>query len=585
MRSIRLLLVTVLAFALVVVTALVSATLLTIGTPAHAQVPAASATTPAAAAPSPPAAASGTPVAPRLFDGYGNYHRTISTVSPEAQRWFDQGIQLLYGFNHDEAIRSFRHAAEIDPNCLMAWWGIAYANGHHINNPEMTEEQTRNACAATAEAQKRIDLGTPAEQALVRAVAKRYVEPPPADRKPLDVAYADAMGEAWRAFPDDPDIGALYAESLMDLQPWDLWTHDGEPKGRTLEIVAVLEAVLARTPRHPGANHFYIHAVEASPAPEKGLASADRFVDLVPGAGHLVHMPSHIYIRTGRYADAADANVRAIDADTAYFAVAPPPRFYNIYYLHNLHFLAYASMMEGRSEAALEAARRIEKEIPSDFLEENVKLADAFMPTTLHVLIRFGKWEAILEEPEPESYRLLSRAMRHYARGIALANLHRTDEARAELAAFNALADRMDETWLVGNNPVPTVLPLARSMFEGELAFHEGRHEDAFAALRRGVAAEDLLVYDEPPGWMQPVRHALGALLIADGQFAEAESVYREDLRRHPNNGWSVVGLQQALRGQDKVAEAEALDSALATAFPRADVAPKASCYCQPGAR
>lgn len=534
----------------------------------------------------PPDAAAVTPDrGPRVYEGFGNYHRAVTTSSPEAQRWFDQGMQLLYGFNHDEAIRSFERAAKIDPDCVMAWWGIAYANGHHINNPLMTEEQTVNACAAVKEAMKRVDRGTPVEQALVRAVATRYVLPAPEDRRHLDEAYAEAMGKAWAAHPDDPDIGALYAEALMDLQPWDLWTHDGQPKGRTPEIVATLERVLEIAPRHPGANHFYIHAVEASPNPEKGLAAADRLVDLVPGSGHLVHMPSHIYIRTGRYDQAADANELAIAADNAYFAVAPPPRFYNLYYLHNLHFLAYASMMEGRREKALGAARRVEGDIPQTWLMENLELADAFMPTTLHVLVRFGGWEEILAEPQPPEERLLSRTMWHYARGIALANLKRSREARCELAAFNELASRMDDTWRIGNNPVPTIIPLARGMLEGEILFHEGERDAAFNRLRDAVAIEDRLVYDEPPGWMQPVRHALGALLIADGRAAEAEAVYRADLERHPNNGWSLTGLDQALRLQGRDEEATAVRAQLNRSFARADVKPKASCYCQPGAR
>ena len=330
--------------------------------------------------------------APRLYDGFGGYARTVSTDSPETQRWFDQGIQLLYGFNHDEAIRSFRAAATADPECPMAWWGIAYASGLHINNPVMTESQSRQAWDAAQEALRVIEHGSAVEQSLVRAVAQRYAWPIPEDRLPLDEAYANAMGEAWRAFPDDPDVGALYAESLMNLQPWDLWTPDGAPKGRTLEIVAVLETTMRLRPDHPGANHFYIHTVEASDDPARAIPAADRLVGLVPGAGHLVHMPSHIYARVGRYAEASDANERAVAADRRYFAVAPAPDFYSLYFVHNLHFLAYSAMMEGRYETALRAARDLERDIPEEFLRDWTFIADGFMPVTYHVMIRFGRW-------------------------------------------------------------------------------------------------------------------------------------------------------------------------------------------------
>jgi tetratricopeptide (TPR) repeat protein len=518
----------------------------------------------------------------RIYEAFGNYRRPVGTDSPEAQRWFDQGMQLLYGFNHDEAIRSFRQAAAADPQCAMAWWGVSYASGLHINNPEMTEEQSRQGWEAAREAMRRLERASPVEAALIRAVTKRYIWPAPEDRRPLDEEYAEAMGEVWKAHPDDPDAGALYAEALMNLQPWDLWTHDGQPKGRTEEIVAVLEAVLAMAPDHPGANHFYIHAVEASPSPERATAAAERLGSLVPGSGHLVHMPSHIFIRTGRYAEAAEANARAIAADERYFAVAPPPRFYRIYFIHNLHFLAYASMMEGRYETALGAARRIEAEVPEKFLREHVKLADSFLATTPHVLIRFGKWDEVLRRPEPPEHRLVSRVAHHYACSVALSALGRTEEARAELARFDELAAQVGDDWLVGNNPATAVLPIARRMAAGELAYREGRRDEAFALLREAVRLEEELVYDEPPGWMQPVRHALGALLLGAGRAGEAEAVYREDLERHPRNAWSLLGLRQALLAQGKAAEAQALAPSLEAAWARADVRPTSSCYCQP---
>ncbi len=531
-----------------------------------------------------PAYAAETGDGPRFYEGFGAYTRAVTTESAEAQQWFDQGLQLLYGFNHDEAIRSFLRAAEISPDCAMAWWGAAYAKGLHINNPEMTEEASIEAYGYAQEAMARIENASPVEQALIRAVNVRYALPVPEDRSPLDHAYADAMEQAWRDFPDDPDVGALFAESLMNLQPWDLWTPSGEPKGRALEIVAALERVLDLNQFHPGGNHFYIHAVEASLSPERAEAAADRLAFLVPGSGHLVHMPAHIYARVGRWGDASEANVRAIDADRRYFAVAPAPGFYSLYYVHNLHFLAWAAMMEGRYETALGAARGIQEEIPEAFLQEYTYIADGFMPTAYHVLIRFGKWEAILEEPEPPAFRHISRASWRYARSVALSNLGRLDEARAELAAFDEETAQIPEDWVIMENTGRDVMNIARLMAQGELAFFDGRPEDAFAALREAAVLEDQLAYDEPPGWMQPVRHALGALLLASNRPEEAADVYREDLERRPKNGWGLLGLTQALRGLERADEAEALTPELEAAWARADVAPVASCYCHPDA-
>jgi tetratricopeptide (TPR) repeat protein len=509
----------------------------------------------------------------------------VTTRSADAQKWFNQGIQLLYGFNHDEAIRSFEMAAQRDPSCAMAWWGSAYARGLHINNPEMGEEQSRLAHEAAAKALAALDDESPVEVALVKAVNERYQWPAPEDRRPLDERYAAAMERVWHQFPDDADVGALFAESLMNLQPWDLWTAEAAPKGRTMEIVAVLERTLAACPNHPGANHFYIHAVEASPWPERAAEAAERLLTLVPGSGHLVHMPSHIFIRVGRYLDAAQSNQQAIAADEAYFAVAPPPAFYSVYFLHNAHFLAYAAMMEGRFALALEAARKIEKSVPPEFLKQYVTVADGFLPTTLHVLIRFGKWNEILAEPEPESWQLVSRAERHFARSVALSALGQTDAARREIELLKKVAQEFTDEWKVGNNQATDVLAIAQTMAEGELAYREGRTDEAFSLLRQAVELEEQLRYDEPPGWMQPVRHALGALLMADRRFEEAEEVYRADLERHPNNAWSLLGLQQALEQQQKLHDAATLAPTVQAAWARADVRPVASCYCHPEAR
>lgn len=521
---------------------------------------------------------------PRLYAGFGNYQRKVTTASPQAQNWFNQGLQLLYGFNYDEAIRSFREAARLDPKCAMAWWGVAYGHGLHINNPVMTEEQSRGGYEAAQRAIKALEDGeeSAVEAALVRAIATRYAWPIPEDRKPLDEAYASAMQQAWHAHGDDADLGTLFAESLMNLQPWDLWTHEGEEKGRTKEIVAAIERVLAIAPNHPGANHLYIHAVEASKHPEKATIAADRLSALVPGSGHLVHMPSHIYIRTGRYAEAADTNARAIKADETYFAKAPPPRFYTLYFVHNLHFLAYSAMFEGRWQAAMEAARKLERDAPESFLREFAPVADGLTPVALHVMVRFGRWDDILKEPEAADYRMISRITRLYARGIALAALGRTDEARQELAAFDAMAKTIGEEWFVGNNPAASVLPIARMMIEGEILHREGEREKALTMLREAVTLEEGLNYDEPPGWMQPVRHALGALLMEADRHDEAEDVYRADLARHPNNGWSLLGLREALEAQGEREDASEVATQLAKAWRRADVKPNSSCYCAP---
>ena len=520
-----------------------------------------------------------------IYSGFDGYSRKVTTRSDEAQKWFDQGIQLLYGFNHDEAIRSFEKAAQLDPSCAMAWWGSAYARGLHINNPAMGEEQSRLADEAAQKAIETLDDETPVEEALVRAVRQRYAWPAPEDRTPLDQRYADAMESAWHDFPDDPDVGALFAESLMNLQPWDLWTGDAAPKGRVLEILATLEHTLAVSPMHPGANHFYIHAIEASPWPQRGIDAAERLRALVPGSGHLVHMPSHIFIHVGRYAEAAAANERAIKADEAYFAVAPKPDFYSLYFLHNIHFLSYAAMMQGRYEAAIGAARKIEQLVPEDFLRNHVEIADGFMPTALHVLIRFGRWNQILDEPEPPAWRLFSRAERHFARSVAFSALGDTDLARREIELLDEVAAGLTDEWKMGNNLATDVIAIARTMAAGELAFRNGNTNQAFALLRKAVAMEDGLSYDEPPGWMQPVRHALGALLLADSRFAQAEQVYRDDLVRHPQNAWSLLGLQQSLRGQKKMRESDALMQAVQQSWSEADVEPVASCYCHPDAR
>jgi len=528
------------------------------------------------------AGAGGVVESAKRYAGFGGYSRVVTTDSKEAQDWFNQGIQLTYGFNHDEAVRSFERAAEVDPSMAMAWWGVAYCQGININDPEMSEERSRRGREAADMALGALDNETGVERAMVEALSARYAWPAPEDRSGLDQAYADAMGGVYERFPDDVDVGALYAESLMNLQPWDYWETDGSPKGRIEEVVGVIEGVIADDPQHPGALHFYIHAVEASRDPDRAVAAAEELTDLVPGSGHLVHMPSHIFIRVGRYSDAAASNTDAIAADRAYFADAPDPGIYAMYYAHNQHFLAFASMMSGDYETAIGAARDLENEMPEGPLRAFAGLIEGIMPSSLHVMIRFGKWEEILEEPDYADYRLMSRATWAYARSVACSALGKTEQARAEMAEFERRVALVPEEWFVFNNSVHEVLPIARAMMRGELLYREGKKDEAFAIMREGIAREDTLVYDEPPAWMLPVRHALGALLVESGGFVEAEKLYREDLKKNRGNGWALVGLREALAGQGKTTEAMALDDKITRAFASADTVVESSCFCAP---
>ena len=518
----------------------------------------------------------------KLFEGIDTYSKQITTDSDEAQKLFNQGLVFLYGFNHDEATRSFKAAATHDPKAAMPWWGVAYAAGMNINDPELTEERWRIGHEAAQKAVALLDDESPLERALVDAVAQRYTWPAPAEQRPYDEAYAAAMEKVHEKFSDDPDVACLYAESLMDLQPWDYWTIELEPKGRNTEFISALEGVLARHPDHPGGTHFYIHAMEAGPSPEKAVPYAEKLEARVPGAGHLVHMPSHIYARVGRYGDAVDANVRAVQADRDYFAKAGEQGMYFIYYAHNQHFLAYASMMEARYEPALKAARELEADMPDEVLRELGWLVEGLMPTNYHVMIRFGKWNDILAEPLPPEHRLVTRAVHYYARGIALSVQDRTDEARLEIANFEKAVAKVPEDWWIFNNRMHDVLPIAMAMLEGETAYREGRLEEAWAALRRGIEAEDKLIYDEPPAWMLPVRHSMGALLMEAGEFAEAEKLYREDQVRHPGNGWTLLGLRQALEAQGRSDEGAQYAAALKTAWKRVEKRPTSSCACAP---
>lgn len=517
---------------------------------------------------------------PQLFDGLGTHGRAVSTRSDLARRYFNQGLILAFAFNHDEAIRSFGEAARLDPELAMAWWGVALCNGPHINNPVVPPERAKAAWEALSKARALRDKAGAAEQALIDALSRRYADPPPGDRGPLDAAYAAAMGEVWKAYPTDADIGVLYAESLMDLQPWDLWTKDGAPKGRAEEIVSVLEAVRRLDPDHPGANHLYIHAVEASPHPERAVEAADRLRRAVPSAGHLVHMPGHIYVRVGRWADAAAANERAIEADRRYRARSPRQDFYHVYMAHNDHFLAWVSMMEGRRAAATAAAQRMLAGVPQEWAQKNAALIDGYLPILIEVQMRFGRWDDILAQPEPDAQFPITVALWRFARGVALAAKGDLPAAQEEQVRFAAASAAVPQGAMMAVNPAHQVLKIAAHVLAGEIALRRGQMDDAVRELRAGVELEDGLRYMEPPEWMQPVRHALGAVLVAAKRYEEAEAVYRADLAQWRENGWALHGLTTCLKARGATQEADEVEARFRKAWSRADTRIASSCMC-----
>lgn len=530
----------------------------------------------------PTAASEAAPPQPRLFEGLGDHRRATSQQRLEAQPWFDQGLTWAFAFNHDEAIRSFTKAAEIDPGFALAWWGVALCHGPHINNPVMSDERSRLAWEALQQAQARKGGASPDEQQLIDALSHRYAWPVPSDRAPLDKAYADAMRTVWHAHPKDADIGTLFAESMMDMRPWDLWTQSGQPQPGTDEIVQTLEAVLALDPTHPGANHLYIHTMEASPWPDKAVAAANRLRSLVPAAGHLVHMPAHIDVRVGDWSAAADSNVQAIAADKAYRTLVPQQGFYRLYMAHNYHFLAWAAMMEGRREVALQAARDMIAGAPASALDTMASTLDPVMSIEYDVMKRFGMWDALLRLPAPDARLPITTALWRMNRGVACAAMGDVAGARREQAAYRAAVAAVPSGAMMQINPADAILKIGGLLLDGEIALREGRLDDSIRLLREGVALEDTLRYMEPPDWIQPVRHTLGAVLVRAGRFAEAEQVYRDDLKRWPGNGWALLGLGQCLQAQGLGSSDEAAQAAarLQRAWKRADTKPETSCMC-----
>jgi tetratricopeptide (TPR) repeat protein len=510
----------------------------------------------------------------------GTHHFAVSTKSKEAQRAFDRGLTLAYSFAHRAAEAEFRKAADLDPQLAMAWWGVALVSGPHINFPAVPPDRARVAWEGLTKARELAGGASELERALINALAKRYAASEPEDRSPLDQAYANAMREVWAKHPSNADVAVLFAESMMDLRPWDLWQPDGTPQPGTLEIVATLEQALRLNPKHPGANHYYIHTVEASPHPEKAEKAADRLGKLVPEAGHMVHMPAHIYVRVRRWADAADSNVRAMKADGFYRAKFPRPGFYAMYMAHNAHFLGWTAMVQGRSDEAVRRAREMVKAVPEDFVREFGAVVDGFLVFPHEALMRFGKWQELLDEPTPPGDLPLSQALWRYSRAAAFTALNRMADAKSEWAQFESAAKAVPAGLTFGNNPASNLLAIASQALAGEMAAKEKRYDEAIAHLQAGIMIEDSLRYDEPPDWVQPVRHTLGAVLLKAGKPAEAEKVYREDLKKYPENGWSLFGLAKALRAQNKAGEAAGVERRFAAAWKNADVKLAATCFC-----
>ena len=519
-------------------------------------------------------APSATTAAPPLFEDLGRYHRAVTTTSPRAQAYFDQGLRLVYGFNHYEAQAAFREASRLDPTCAMCAWGVALTYGSNYNSPTDADRE-RGALAAVGQARTlAAAAGTDRERAIIAALATRHSAAPDADRAALDRAYADAMRDVSRRFPDDLDAATLLADALMNLRPWSLWTPEGAPQPGTEEIVATLERVLAVDPMHPGANHLYIHAVEASPDPRRAEAAADRLRSLMPGAGHMVHMPSHIYYRIGRYADAADVNVRAVAADRAYFARSRPSPIYRMmYYPHNLDFVWHAAALEGRGAECLRAAREFASAAPAEAVLEMPDMETA-PAAPYFALVRFGRWAEMLAEPAPPARMLYVTGAWRYARGLALLGTGRRDEAASELGQLRVVRQSVPpERTVAGFFKMSDMLALASEVLAGEIAARGGDTDTAVKHLAEAVRIQDEHWFTEPPPWYFPVRQSLGAALLQAGRAAEAEAVYREDLRRNPENGWSLFGLAQSLRAQNKTADAAAIDTRFRRAWARADVA------------
>ena len=514
------------------------------------------------------------PAGPHLFDTLGALHRPISSKNADAQAWFDQGLRMTYAFNHQAAGQAFAEAVKRDPDCAICWWGQALVLGPNINVP-MVPEAAAPAWEAAQKALALRDKASPVEQALIDAVAVRYAQAPPEDRAPLDRAYADAMKAAVEKFPDDADVQVMYAEALMDLMPWAYWTANGQASPETPALIAALETALKLNPDHIGAIHYYIHATEASPDPKRAEAHADRLAALAPGAGHLVHMPAHTYLRLGRYHDAVLTNLKATDADATFLSFCKGSNgVYPLGYVpHNWHFIVAAAGMEGNAAMTLRAAQQTAQRADMTMLE-TLTMMQQFIVAPLMAQARFGRWDEILAQTSPPADLPYPTAIWHYARGRALAAKGDLDGARKELAAYEAAAadPRNEANVLWGINYAPAVLKVGAPFLAGEIAAAAGDHAAAIKSLTEAVAAEDALNYNEPADWLLPTRHSLGVALLGAGKAKDAEAVYRKDLELHPENGWALRGLQLALAAQGKDTEADDVGKRFDAAWQYADL-------------
>jgi tetratricopeptide (TPR) repeat protein len=525
-------------------------------------------------APATPETLAGWAKGAQLFDGLGTFHRKITTRSPLAQKYFDQGMRLLWAFNHDEATRSFAKAAKIDPSCASCYWGVALTLGPNYNMPMMSSARGRVGWEALRKARSNARRATPVERALIAAVAKRYrgmEEVDPSNSKPLLGAYVDAMRAVAAKYPNDLDVQTMYAEGLMNTNPWKLWNEDGTANPGTDQIVSTLRSVLEKDPNHPGANHYYIHAVEASQHPDLAIRSAEVLNGMMPSAGHLEHMPAHILQRVGRYEEAAEANRKGAAADLAYIKATAPPDYYPMYLIHNFQFLGSAAGMEGRRAEAITALKKARAHIPDDLLFGMPGL-DWSASFVYDGYVKFGMWDEMLAEPAP-SPRLPGATISYLqSRASALAAKGRIDEAKAELAKSAQAISAVPEEATQGNNQAKPLYDVGQLKAEARIAGAEQRRDEAVRLLAEAVSLEDKLAYNEPSDMIFPTRHLLGAGLLAAGRPGEAEAVYREDLRRNPKNGWAYFGLSQALAAQKRDAEAAAARGQFEQAWQRADI-------------
>ena len=510
----------------------------------------------------------------QLFSGLGSFHRAISTSSPDAQRYFDQGMRYLWAFNHDEATRSFAKAAMLDPNCASCFWGVALTLGPNYNMPVMAEARAKTGWDAVQKARALADRASPVEQALIAAVGTRFAGPAPVDPSnsaPLLKAYVEAMRDVAARFPADADVQTMYAEGLMNTNPWKLWTADGKPGPGTPEILAALQRAMSLDPRHPGANHYWIHAVEASRDPGQALRSAEVLNGMMPAAGHLEHMPAHIFQRVGRYEEAAEANRKGAEADLAYLKRTAAPDYYPMYLVHNYQFLATSAAMDGRRAEMDSALRKARDNMPEAMLLAMPGL-DWSVGFLYDGMVRFGQWDALLKEPAP-SEKLVGQTISYrQARATALAATGKIDEARAELSRSAALIANVAEDAPQGMNLARPLYAIGQLKAEARVDMASGRAEDAINRLRQAVTLEDRLSYNEPSDMFFPVRHLLGAALLHQAKYAEAEAVYREDLKLHPNTGWALNGLARSLDAQHKAEDARSAWAQFDAAWKAADM-------------